>query len=157
MGKTKNLPQPINNRVVLNKDSNSNFCVPKLRISLQKASLLEDIFKHCIIFYLCLCKPDFIQNYVFQQDPIEGSSKIIKFLAFYHFLPVFLIIQAFLQIDPSMSKKVFKFPLLIWDFLTIFSIFCTAPAFDNWPISIIIIFSIYFISISLKVLTLIIV
>lgn len=156
MRKTQNLPRPNNNREVLNKDTNSNFGAPKLRISFFKASLLEDFLEHCTIIYLCFCKPDFIQNFVFHHDPTKQSSEIIKFLAFYHFLPVILIIQGFLQVDPSMSKKVSKFSLLIWDALTIVSIICTMSASDSWPISINIIFSIYFISISLKILTLII-
>ena len=148
MRQSSNLPRPNNNRDVITVNNDTNFtCVPKLNFP--KATLLEELIKHVLIFYFFWCKPDIIQKHVFEQSSSEACSKIINFFAFYQGLPIFLTVQGFLQIDPNMSKKVL-FPLSIFDFITIYATTRIKPYNENWSIAVIVIISIHCFSILIK-------
>jgi hypothetical protein len=145
---SSNLPKPNNCRDIKTLNDNPRFsCVPNLNFP--KTTLLEELIKHSLIFYFFWCKPDIIQKYVFEQNSTETCSKIINFFAYYQGLPIFLILQGFLQLDPNMSKKVYL-PLSIFDFIIIYATSCIKPYGENWPVAVIVIISVHSFSIIFK-------
>ena len=143
-----NLPRPNINRdiKILNNDPICSY-LPKL--DFPKVALLKELLKHALVFYFLCFRPDIIQNYIFEQNSSEASSKIINFFAFFQGLPIFLAIQGFLELDLSISKKVF-IPLSISDSLLIYAASSIKPRNENWPIAVIMIISIHSFSIIFK-------
>lgn len=96
------IPLPSNSRIRSDETKTKLFT---FKVSTLKSAQCNNFVLHSLSAYLLYFQFELVSYYMFDLDPECSVEKILKFFSFYQFIPIFLTLQSFLQIDSNKSKQ----------------------------------------------------